>query len=90
MCKYVRMFCYFHIYCTCVVLIDSFGPVVSLSRVPAGSSDETIAAMLNHSEFGLTGGVFSTDRERAERIMSQLNVGSAYWNCCGAFPRPSF
>jgi acyl-CoA reductase-like NAD-dependent aldehyde dehydrogenase len=62
---------------------ETFGPIVSLARVPHGTSDAQIVDMLNDSEFGLTGGVFCSDRARAASIMAELNVGTAYWNCCG-------
>jgi acyl-CoA reductase-like NAD-dependent aldehyde dehydrogenase len=26
--------------------------------------------------------VYSSDRERARRILSRVNAGSVYWNCC--------
>jgi len=26
--------------------------------------------------------VYTPDRDRAERLLARLNVGTAYWNCC--------
>lgn len=62
---------------------ETFGPLCSLARVPRGATDTQIAALMNDSEFGLTGGVFSMDHARAQCIMAALHVGTAYHNCCG-------
>jgi acyl-CoA reductase-like NAD-dependent aldehyde dehydrogenase len=58
---------------------ESFGPVVGL--MPAADDEEAVALM-NDTEFGLTAGVYSPNRKRAERILSAVRSGSAYWNCC--------
>jgi acyl-CoA reductase-like NAD-dependent aldehyde dehydrogenase len=58
---------------------ETFGPVIGIQRV--GSDDAAVEAM-NDTEFGLTAAVFGADRRRAETILSRLDVGSAYWNCC--------
>jgi acyl-CoA reductase-like NAD-dependent aldehyde dehydrogenase len=58
---------------------ESFGPIIGIQRV--GSDDEAVTAM-NDTDYGLTAAVFGPDRRRAEGILSQLEVGSAYWNCC--------
>ncbi|MDQ1381072.1 MAG: hypothetical protein QOJ71_1791 [Actinomycetota bacterium] len=56
---------------------ETFGPVVGLQRV----RDDTEARLsLDDTEFGLGGSVFSAERTRAERILSRLEVGNAYWN----------
>ena len=34
------------------------------------------------TEYGLTAAVYSQSRARAEAILSTLDVGTAYWNCC--------
>ncbi|MEO8485816.1 MAG: aldehyde dehydrogenase family protein [Betaproteobacteria bacterium] len=58
---------------------ESFGPVIGIQAV---DGDETAIALMNDSEYGLTAGVYTTDAGRAKRILSQLNAGSVYWNCC--------
>jgi acyl-CoA reductase-like NAD-dependent aldehyde dehydrogenase len=58
---------------------ESFGPIIGLARV--GSDDEAIACM-NDTEYGLTAGVYTPDRARAEGLLARVDVGTAYWNCC--------
>jgi acyl-CoA reductase-like NAD-dependent aldehyde dehydrogenase len=58
---------------------ESFGPIIGIQKV---SSDEEALKLMNDTEYGLTAGVYSKDRERATRLMSELNSGSVYWNCC--------
>ncbi|HET8934965.1 MAG TPA: aldehyde dehydrogenase family protein [Polyangiales bacterium] len=58
---------------------ESFGPIIGIQIVK--SDDEAVRAM-NDTEYGLTAGVFTKDRERAERLLTALDAGSVYWNCC--------
>jgi acyl-CoA reductase-like NAD-dependent aldehyde dehydrogenase len=58
---------------------ESFGPIIGLMPVP---DDERALELMADTEYGLTAAVYSNDRARAERILSALDVGSAYWNCC--------
>lgn len=58
---------------------ESFGPIIGIQRV--GSDDEAIELM-NDTPYGLTAGVFSSDEDRARRILERVDAGSAYWNCC--------
>ena len=58
---------------------ESFGPIIGIQEV--GDDAEAIALM-NDTEYGLTAAVYTRDRSRAERILAQVNAGSAYWNCC--------
>ncbi|MGZ5032930.1 MAG: aldehyde dehydrogenase family protein [Usitatibacter sp.] len=58
---------------------ESFGPIIGI--MPAKDDAEAVALM-NDTEYGLTAGVYTGDRERAERLLSQLRSGSVYWNCC--------
>lgn len=58
---------------------ESFGPIIGVASV--GSDDEAVEAM-NDTEYGLTAGVYSKDRARAERILSRVNAGSVYVNAC--------
>jgi len=58
---------------------ESFGPVIGIMKV---SSDEEAIKHMQDTEYGLTASVYSSSKERAERILSQVNAGTAYWNCC--------
>jgi acyl-CoA reductase-like NAD-dependent aldehyde dehydrogenase len=58
---------------------ESFGPVIGIQRVAA---DAEAIALMNDTRYGLTAGVYTPDRERAQRLLAQLNAGSLYWNCC--------
>jgi acyl-CoA reductase-like NAD-dependent aldehyde dehydrogenase len=58
---------------------ESFGPIIGIMEVP---DDERAIALMNDSEYGLTAGVYTRDRVRAERILRRVRSGSSYWNCC--------
>jgi acyl-CoA reductase-like NAD-dependent aldehyde dehydrogenase len=58
---------------------ESFGPIVGVAAV--SSDDEAVEAM-NDTEYGLTAGVYSRDRGRAERVLARVNAGSVYINAC--------
>jgi acyl-CoA reductase-like NAD-dependent aldehyde dehydrogenase len=58
---------------------ESFGPIIGIETVP---DDESAVERMNDSDYGLTAGVYSADRERARAILSRLDAGSVYWNCC--------
>jgi acyl-CoA reductase-like NAD-dependent aldehyde dehydrogenase len=58
---------------------ESFGPIIGIQEV---GDDTEATALMNDTEYGLTAAVYSRDRSRAERILVEVNAGSAYWNCC--------
>jgi acyl-CoA reductase-like NAD-dependent aldehyde dehydrogenase len=58
---------------------ESFGPVIGIQKV---SGDEEALGLMNDTAYGLTAGVYTKDQPRAERLLSQVDAGSAYWNCC--------
>jgi acyl-CoA reductase-like NAD-dependent aldehyde dehydrogenase len=58
---------------------ESFGPIIGIQEV---GDDEEAVRLMNDTEYGLTAAVYTADRSRAERILAQVNAGSAYWNCC--------
>jgi acyl-CoA reductase-like NAD-dependent aldehyde dehydrogenase len=58
---------------------ESFGPVIGLMPV---ADDTEAVRLMNDSEYGLTAGVYTRDRRRAERLLAQVHAGSVYWNCC--------
>jgi acyl-CoA reductase-like NAD-dependent aldehyde dehydrogenase len=58
---------------------ESFGPVIGIEAV---ADDSEALAKMNDTEYGLTAGIYTNDRARAEKMMAGFNAGSAYWNCC--------
>jgi acyl-CoA reductase-like NAD-dependent aldehyde dehydrogenase len=58
---------------------ESFGPIIGIQKV---SSDEEAIELMLDTEFGLTSAVFSSNEERAQKVLSQMNTGTVYWNCC--------
>jgi acyl-CoA reductase-like NAD-dependent aldehyde dehydrogenase len=58
---------------------ESFGPVVGIQKV---KDDVEAVSLMADTEYGLTAAIYSTQYERAEAIMRQLNTGTVYWNCC--------
>jgi acyl-CoA reductase-like NAD-dependent aldehyde dehydrogenase len=58
---------------------ESFGPVIGVMPV---ASDAQAVELMNDTQYGLTAGVYTRDRARAERILAQVRSGSVYWNCC--------
>ena len=58
---------------------ESFGPIIGLQAV---ADDEAAVDLMNDTEYGLTAGVYTTSERRAKKIMSQVDAGSVYWNCC--------
>lgn len=64
---------------TSIMREETFGPAIGIQRV---SDDETAIALMNDTDYGLTAAVYGKNRDRALHILSQVNSGSAYWNCC--------
>jgi acyl-CoA reductase-like NAD-dependent aldehyde dehydrogenase len=62
-----------------VMTEESFGPIIGIQEV---DSDLQAVTLMNDTEYGLTAGVYSVDQHRAEMILSRINAGTAYWNCC--------
>jgi acyl-CoA reductase-like NAD-dependent aldehyde dehydrogenase len=58
---------------------EQFGPILAVQRV---DSDEQALARMNDSRFGLTAGVWTSDRQRAENFARQLRVGTVFQNRC--------
>jgi acyl-CoA reductase-like NAD-dependent aldehyde dehydrogenase len=58
---------------------ESFGPIIGIQTV---TSDEAAVREMNDTDYGLTAGVYTKSRERAERLLAQVDAGSVYWNCC--------
>lgn len=58
---------------------ESFGPLIGVMKV---KDDEEAVRLMQDSQYGLTASVYSSSRERAEHILSQIDAGTGYWNCC--------
>jgi len=58
---------------------ESFGPIIGIMKV---KDDSEAIKLMQDTEYGLTGAVYSADQKRAESILRQINAGSGYWNCC--------
>ena len=58
---------------------ESFGPIIGIQTV---RSDEDAVRAMNDTDYGLTAGVYTKSRERAERLLARVDAGSVYWNCC--------
>lgn len=62
-----------------VMTEESFGPIIGIQGV---RSDEEAIQLMNDTKYGLTAGVYTKDKTKAEAILEQLNAGSVYLNCC--------
>ena len=58
---------------------ESFGPIVGIQKV---SGDDEAVRLMNDTRYGLTAGVYTRDEAAARRLLSNVNAGSVYWNCC--------
>jgi acyl-CoA reductase-like NAD-dependent aldehyde dehydrogenase len=58
---------------------ESFGPMIGIQKV---AGDEDAVQLMNDTRYGLTAGVYTRDAKRAQAILSRVNAGSLYWNCC--------
>jgi acyl-CoA reductase-like NAD-dependent aldehyde dehydrogenase len=58
---------------------ESFGPIVAV--MPVGSDEEALEKM-NDSTLGLTASIWTTDRERADRLARDLQCGTVFMNRC--------
>ena len=58
---------------------ESFGPIIGIQKV---AGDIEAVQLMNDTRYGLTAGVYTPDQTRAQHILSQVNAGSVYWNCC--------
>jgi 1-pyrroline-5-carboxylate dehydrogenase len=62
---------------------EIFGPVLAI--IKARNFDHALE-IANNTEFGLTGAVYSTSRDKLERARNEFHVGNLYFNrkCTGA------
>jgi acyl-CoA reductase-like NAD-dependent aldehyde dehydrogenase len=64
---------------------ESFGPIIGIMKV---KNDEEAIQLMADTEYGLTASIFSSDKQRAEKMIRQFNTGSGYWNCCDRVSAP--
>ena len=62
-----------------VMTEESFGPVVGIQKV---DSDDEAVTLMNDSEYGLTGAIFTRDYDRGIELGEQLEVGTFFINRC--------
>lgn len=60
---------------------ESFGPILAVCPV---DSDDQALALMNDSQLGLTASVWTSDRDRADRLARELDFGTVYMNRCDA------
>src|SRR5512140_174373 len=58
---------------------ESFGPIIGIQKV---AGDEEAVRLMNDTRYGLTAGVYTRSAERAQAVLSRVQAGSLYWNCC--------
>ncbi|RYY59564.1 MAG: aldehyde dehydrogenase family protein [Chitinophagaceae bacterium] len=58
---------------------ESFGPLIGIMKV---KDDQDAIDLMRDTEYGLTASVYSSNRDRAESILSSIDSGTGYWNCC--------
>ena len=58
---------------------ESFGPIIGIMPV---RDDQEALEKMKDTDYGLTASVYSSDEDRARALLSQLNTGTGYWNCC--------
>jgi acyl-CoA reductase-like NAD-dependent aldehyde dehydrogenase len=58
---------------------ESFGPIIGIMKV---KDDAEAVQLMKDTEYGLTAAVYSSNQQRAEHILKQINTGTGYWNCC--------
>ncbi|XP_070532276.1 4-trimethylaminobutyraldehyde dehydrogenase-like [Ptychodera flava] len=60
-----------------VVKEEVFGPVMS---VMSFDTEEEVLRRANNTKFGLAGGIFTKDLQRAHRVISKIEAGTCYIN----------
>jgi acyl-CoA reductase-like NAD-dependent aldehyde dehydrogenase len=58
---------------------ESFGPLIGIMAV---DDDHRALELMSDTTYGLTAGVYTKDRKRAEALLAKIDTGTAYWNCC--------
>ena len=63
---------------------ETFGPVIPVMRV---TSDAEAVELMNDSQFGLTGSIWTADVKRGEELAAEVEAGTVFVNRCD-FPSP--
>ena len=58
---------------------ESFGPVVGIMKV---KSDDEAIQLMNDSQYGLTGSIWTTDMDKAFAIAPKIEAGTVFMNRC--------
>ncbi|MCK5814449.1 MAG: aldehyde dehydrogenase family protein, partial [Flavobacteriaceae bacterium] len=58
---------------------ESFGPVVGIMKV---TSDEEAIGLMNDSQYGLTGSIWTADLEAASKLAPKVEAGTVFMNRC--------
>lgn len=58
---------------------ETFGPLIGVMKV---KDDNEAIKLMNDTEYGLTASVYCQDTDRAKIILSQVDAGTSYINCC--------
>ncbi len=58
---------------------ESFGPIIGIMKV---ASDREALELMQDTAYGLTAAFYCDEFKDAQELMSQVNTGSVYWNCC--------
>ena len=58
---------------------ETFGPIIGLQKVKA---DAQAIELMNDTNYGLTSSVFTSNTERGKKILSLIDSGTGYLNCC--------
>ena len=44
--------------------------------------DDQAIELMRDTEYGLTASIYTASKERMEKVLSAVDAGSGYWNCC--------
>ncbi len=58
---------------------ETFGPMIGIQKV---KDDEEAIRFMNDTPYGLTSSVYTQNQNRASAILTEMNSGTVYWNCC--------
>lgn len=58
---------------------ETFGPIIGIQKV---KNDEEALHWMNDTHYGLTASIYTNNKKRAISILSEMNTGTVYWNCC--------
>jgi acyl-CoA reductase-like NAD-dependent aldehyde dehydrogenase len=58
---------------------ESFGPIIGIMKV---KDDKEAISLMQDTQYGLTAAVYTDNMDRAQQILSQIDSGTGYWNCC--------